>query len=131
LHPPLFRDRQPDHDKNHLSARLAYSALAFALTLLTGCALIQDDPGQVPLVNPQQAELAQVIHLANSGWPTARWWEGYQDPQLNMLVNRALQNSPPCRLRGCVFRNRSPRWSWRSRQWAFRPPPWRRKTACG
>ena len=34
------------------------SALAFALTLLTGCALIQDDPGQVPLVNPQQAELA-------------------------------------------------------------------------
>jgi multidrug efflux system outer membrane protein len=35
-----------------------------------------------------------VIHLANSGWPTARWWEGYQDPQLNMLVNRALQNSP-------------------------------------
>ncbi|STW04820.1 tripartite multidrug resistance system outer membrane protein [Klebsiella grimontii] len=70
------------------------SALAFALTLLTGCALIQDDPGQVPLVNPQQAELAQVIHLANSGWPTARWWEGYQDPQLNMLVNRALQNSP-------------------------------------
>jgi hypothetical protein len=67
---------------------------AFALTLLTGCALIQDDPGQVPLVNPQQAELAQVIHLANSGWPTARWWEGYQDPQLNMLVNRALQNSP-------------------------------------
>ena len=70
------------------------SALAFALTLLTGCALIQDDPGQVPLVNPQQAELAQVIHLANSGWPTARWWEGYQDPKLNMLVNRALQNSP-------------------------------------
>lgn len=69
-------------------------ALAFALTQLAGCALIQDDPGQVPLVNPQQAELAQVIHLANSGWPTARWWEGYQDPQLNMLVNRALQNSP-------------------------------------
>ncbi len=43
-------------------------ALAFALTQLAGCALIQDDPDQVPLVNPQQAELAQVIHLANSGW---------------------------------------------------------------
>ena len=42
-------------------------ALAFALTQLAGCALIQDDPGQVPLVKPQQAELAQVIHLANSG----------------------------------------------------------------
>ena len=73
---------------------LRYSPLAFLLTLVTGCALIQDDPGQVTIVNPQQAELAQVIHLANSGWPAARWWEGYHDAQLNMLVNRALQNSP-------------------------------------
>ena len=73
---------------------LRYSPLAFVISLLTGCALIQDDPGEVPIVNPQQAHLAQVIHLANSGWPAARWWEGYHDPQLNMLVNRALQNSP-------------------------------------
>lgn len=27
-----------------------FLALAFALTQLAGCALIQDDPGQVPLV---------------------------------------------------------------------------------
>lgn len=63
-------------------------------TVLSGCALIQDDPGQVPLSNPQQAELAQVIHLANSGWPSARWWENYHDRQLDMLINRAIQNSP-------------------------------------
>lgn len=31
---------------------------------------------------------------ANSDWPAARWWEAYDDPQLNMLINRALQNSP-------------------------------------
>ena len=73
---------------------LRYSPLALAMSLLAGCALIQDDPGAVPIVNPQQAQLAKVIHLANSGWPAARWWEGYHDPQLNMLVNRALQNSP-------------------------------------
>ena len=35
-----------------------------------------------------------MIHLANSDWPAARWWEAYDDPQLNMLINRALQNSP-------------------------------------
>lgn len=64
------------------------------LTLLSGCALIQDEPSQVAIVNPQQAQLAQVIHLANSDWPAARWWEAYDDPQLNMLINRALQNSP-------------------------------------
>ena len=66
-----------------------------ALSLvLAGCALIQDDPGQVRIINPQQAQLAQVIHLANSNWPAATWWESYRDPQLTMLVNRALQNSP-------------------------------------
>lgn len=53
-----------------------------------------DEPAQVAIVNPQQAQLAQVIHLANSDWPAARWWEAYDDPQLNMLINRALQNSP-------------------------------------
>lgn len=71
---------------------LRFSPLAFVL--LGGCALIQDDPGQVRMTDPQQAELAQVIHLAHSGWPSARWWENYRDAQLNMLVNRALQNSP-------------------------------------
>lgn len=73
---------------------LRYSPIALVLALMTGCALIQDDPGQVPMTDPQQAQLADVIHLANSGWPSARWWENYRDAQLNMLVNRALQNSP-------------------------------------
>ena len=106
-------------------------ALAFALTQLAGCALIQDDPGQVPLVNPQQAELAKVIHLANSGWPTARWWEGYQDPQLNMLVNRALQNSPTMQAARLRISQSQSTVELAQSEWAFRPPPWRRKTACG
>ena len=38
-----------------------FLALAFALTQLAGCALIQDDPGQVPLVNPQQAKPSPII----------------------------------------------------------------------
>jgi multidrug efflux system outer membrane protein len=44
-------------------------ALLLTLTLLSGGALIQDEPAQVAIVNPQQAQLAQVIHLANSDWP--------------------------------------------------------------
>ncbi len=73
---------------------LHYPLPIVVVTLLAGCALIQDDPGPVPPVRPQQARLSQVIHLANSGWPSAKWWEAYQDPQLNMLINRALNNSP-------------------------------------
>ncbi len=76
------------------SARLRGTLFTLTLTLLSGCALIQDEPAQVAIVNPQQAQLAQVIHPANSDWPAARWWEAYDDPQLNMLINRALQNSP-------------------------------------
>ena len=62
--------------------------------LAAGCALIQDDPGKMATIDPRRAGLAKTIHLANSGWPDARWWEAYRDPQLTMLVNRALQNSP-------------------------------------
>lgn len=78
-----------------ISSRFRCGTLAaFGLLLLSGCALVQDDPGQVTIVNPQKAQLAQAIHLANSGWPAACWWENYHDRQLTMLVNRALQNSP-------------------------------------
>lgn len=31
-------------------------------------------------------------------WPSVRWWERYQDPGLNSLVDRALQRSPDLRL---------------------------------
>ena len=71
------------------SPRACAALFTLTLTLLSGCALIQDEPAQVAIVNPQQAQLAQVIHLANSDWPAARWWEATDDPQLNMLINRA------------------------------------------
>ena len=75
------------------SARLRGTLFTLTLTLLSGCALIQDEPAQVAIVNPQQAQLAQVIHLANSDWPAARWWEAYDDPQLNMLINSQSQST--------------------------------------
>ena len=91
------------------SARLRDTLLTLTLTLLSGCALIQDEPAQVAIVNPQQAQLAQVIHLANSNWPAARWWEEMcirDRPQPGHLAvaNAALSGEPsgsfaqrPCR----------------------------------
>lgn len=99
------------------SARLRGTLFTLTLTLLSGCALIQDEPAQVAIVNPQQAQLAQVIHLANSDWPAARWWEAYDDPQLNMLINRALQNSPTMQAARLRISSRSPRWNSPGRQW--------------
>ncbi len=37
------------------SARLRGTLFTLTLTLLSGCALIQDEPAQVAIVNPQQA----------------------------------------------------------------------------
>lgn len=31
-------------------------------------------------------------------WPSAHWWEIYQDPRLNSLIDRALEQSPDLRL---------------------------------
>lgn len=41
---------------------------------------------EVPLAGLQAPERA--------GWPAAQWWQQYNDPQLNELMERALQQSP-------------------------------------
>ncbi|WKX26900.1 MdtP family multidrug efflux transporter outer membrane subunit [Tatumella ptyseos] len=69
-------------------------SLACIMLLLNGCALIHDEPPQVDQLPAQQAQLSQVIHLANSGWPQARWWEAYHDQQLSSLIVLGLANSP-------------------------------------
>lgn len=65
-----------------------------AILLLGGCSMLPHDPAEVAIINPQQAQLSAVIHLAGSGWPASNWWTKYNDPQLNMLISQALQNSP-------------------------------------
>lgn len=62
--------------------------------LLNGCALIHDEPTQVRQLPAEQAQLSHVIHLANSQWPQARWWDAYHDPQLSSLIVLGLANSP-------------------------------------
>jgi multidrug efflux system outer membrane protein len=69
---------------------------AFCLAgLLAGCAVMHDDdrPRAHPIA-PEQVRLASDIQLAREGWPDARWWTRYGDPQLNALIDRALAHSP-------------------------------------
>lgn len=61
---------------------------------LTGCALMHEDPEPIPQIQPEEISLANDIHLARDGWPSARWWESYEDPQLNALIDQALNGSP-------------------------------------
>jgi multidrug efflux system outer membrane protein len=69
------------------------SALALALTL-AGCATAPPDRVVQPSPDFARAQHAASIKLARDGWPEARWWTRYQDPQLDALVDRALKDSP-------------------------------------
>jgi outer membrane protein, multidrug efflux system len=61
---------------------------------LAGCALIHHDSTPIDAIQPDQIRLADGIHLARDGWPSARWWTAYGDPQLNVLIDRALADAP-------------------------------------
>jgi len=61
---------------------------------LAGCALIHHDSKPMDAIRPEQIRLPDDIHLARDGWPSARWWAGYGDPQLDGLIERALTSAP-------------------------------------
>ena len=61
---------------------------------LAACAIIHHDSPPATFIAPEQIRLADDIHLANEGWPSARWWDHYQDPQLDALIDRALTHAP-------------------------------------
>jgi multidrug efflux system outer membrane protein len=48
----------------------------------------------LPQIQPEQIRLADEIHLARDGWPSARWWTVYGDEQLDALINQALNDAP-------------------------------------
>ncbi|MGU7779040.1 MdtP family multidrug efflux transporter outer membrane subunit [Burkholderia sp. PU8-34] len=79
--------------------RFSYSSLrCAAVAALTcgmcACALIRHDARPLPTIDAERIRIADDIHLANDGWPSARWWTRYDDPQLDALVERALADSP-------------------------------------
>lgn len=57
---------------------------------LSGCALMNSGSDPVkPIDNAKLGSAAQSIE-----WPRVQWWQRYQDPQLNQLMDEALANSP-------------------------------------
>nr|WP_269465471.1 MdtP family multidrug efflux transporter outer membrane subunit [Burkholderia sp. PAMC 28687] len=67
---------------------------ALLLSGMAGCALIHHNGTPTAEIQTEQIRLADDIHLARDGWPAARWWSLYGDAQLDVLIARALKNSP-------------------------------------
>ncbi|VFR34985.1 Outer membrane component of tripartite multidrug resistance system [plant metagenome] len=60
------------------------------LLLATGCAQIA--PGATPADPVDAATLGLAASPVQ--WPAANWWQRYEDPQLNRLVEQAVAGSP-------------------------------------
>lgn len=69
------------------------AALVAVITLtLAACAAAPAKLDRPHLRN--EAPLAGLELPTRAGWPAAQWWRQYDDPQLDELMTRALQNSP-------------------------------------
>ncbi|MFL6672587.1 MAG: efflux transporter outer membrane subunit [Massilia sp.] len=71
--------------------RLAGAALALALA---GCVHVPADTSHAAGPDFARAQHPSAIKLPRDAWPNEQWWLEYNDPQLNQLVAKALQDSP-------------------------------------
>lgn len=82
-----------------MEPKLPTLALAVVTVLgamgLNGCAL-HDVDGQVQAMQSDNAPAFSATFAGQTpiSWPTAAWWQRYQDPQLNALIDTALQQAP-------------------------------------
>lgn len=73
----------------HGFPRLLATVLVASAT--AGCAI---PPRPAPPALSTTAPLTGVAGSADATWPTRRWWQRYDDAQLDMLESRALSGSP-------------------------------------
>ena len=66
--------------------------LMFAM-LLSACALTEADRNRYAMLTANQVQVAQDIKPVTSDWPAADWWAQYNDPQLDRLINLALDDN--------------------------------------
>ena len=59
--------------------------------IVIGCASVKPAPPQATLT---EAPVAGIELPSGGRWPTASWWQRYQDPTLDHLVTTALADSP-------------------------------------
>jgi multidrug efflux system outer membrane protein len=73
------------------------NALASAMLLLLAACVGAPAKLAHPALH-DEVPLAGLQAPARTGWPASQWWRQYNDPQLNQLMERALQQSPDLEL---------------------------------
>ncbi|HBC8646703.1 TPA: multidrug resistance outer membrane protein MdtQ [Citrobacter koseri] len=73
---------------------LATTVCLSLFTLLAGCAPMHDTRQSLTRQTPAAQVDSPLPTAIKSGWPDSQWWKAYHDPQLDALINNALQHSP-------------------------------------
>ena len=69
------------------------ASIAALLLTLAGCATVPQATTTQPL-DPNSLVSTQSLAGQGGQWPAQTWWQGFNDPQLNSLMDEALQNAP-------------------------------------
>ena len=69
------------------------AALASILMVMANCASVPASTTVTPLAATDLAS-TQVLATQGGQWPSQAWWQGFNDPQLNALVDEGLAHSP-------------------------------------
>lgn len=92
----IYKDKQ--WDRSIFVMRRYYFAFYLFILTLGSCGRVSDsDLAQlsepIPLDRSLQSAYAREF-FEEGGWPSDRWWEMFGDPQLNRLIELALQKNP-------------------------------------
>ncbi|WP_417071339.1 efflux transporter outer membrane subunit [Niveibacterium terrae] len=81
----------PQPSTASLRRRVLLTTLALAVT---GCAQIPPQAQPASPKGSQSYETAQSFAVPAANGPDERWWQAYDDPQLDTLIQEALRDSP-------------------------------------
>jgi NodT family efflux transporter outer membrane factor (OMF) lipoprotein len=79
--------------------------LVSTLVLLSGCAWIpKGDPPATYLEPPEMKETLAEVTSRLEQWPDDRWWEQFNNPELNQLMEAALKDNPGLKMASARLR---------------------------
>ncbi|RFU49661.1 efflux transporter outer membrane subunit [Paraburkholderia sp. DHOC27] len=77
--------------------RLGLALLSWiTVTVLAGCISGAGIKPEASFVDPAKLDSGNALRAATSDaqWPTSEWWQTWHDPQLDMLMGRAVAGNP-------------------------------------
>ncbi len=78
--------------------RLKIVHLAVIAALMPGCMMVGPDYKRPEAALPSQYKEAASLQIKSEAEISSNWWQLYQDPVLNELVEKALKNNTDIRL---------------------------------